>query len=79
MGVPKKYSIYDRFLKHAVDKSQATRVYRCLVAETLPHKDELDTDDILHLTLFNLLNTPGIGRKGALLVIEVAADLNGEK
>lgn len=61
--------MYELFLKHAKSKSEATRVYALLPAEF----------DILTCTIEDLLAIKGIGRKSALLIMEVACDLVGKK
>ena len=61
--------MYELFLKHAKTKAEATRVYSLLPGDV----------DILACTIEDLLAIKGIGRKSALLIMEVACDLAGKK
>lgn len=63
-----KSPVFVLFVKHAKSKAEATRVF-----SLLPDKYILD------LSMGELLEIKGIGRKAALLVMEVAADLAGKK
>lgn len=63
----KEITLTERFEKHAATKQEAARV-RMLVSDY----------DILHMTFDELLSIKGMGRKGALLVMEVACDLKGK-
>lgn len=63
-----KNKLFDLFLKHAPNKSEARRVYN-LVKNT-----ELDV-----WRIGDLIALRGVGRKSALLIMEVACDLNGLK
>lgn len=64
----KEYTLLERFEQHAASKSEAKRVYG-LIPE----------DAIMDLTLGDLMAIKGMGRKGALLVMEVVCDLAGKK
>lgn len=64
----KEISLLELFEKHATSKSEAKRVY-ALIAQY----------DVLALDLGTLFAIKGMGRKAALLVTEVAADLKGKK
>ena len=68
MATASELTLVERFEKHAASKSEATRVYSRV-------KDYA----IMDLTLNELLSIPGIGRKAAILVLEVAADLKNKK
>ena len=61
-------SMFAMFLKHAKTPSEARRVYN-LVKNT----------DLRVWEIGDLLSLKGMGRKGALLVMEVACDLEGMK
>lgn len=58
----------ERFEKHAATKTEARRVYNIV-----------EDQDFMHMSLEELLYLRGLGRKGALLVVEVACDLTGKK
>lgn len=62
------YTLYQLFLKHAKTKSEACRVYN-LVKNT----------ELVNWRIEDLLSLKGMGRKGALLCMEVACDLQGKK
>lgn len=61
-------TMFDLFLKHASSKSEARRVYN-LVKHT----------ELTIWEIGELLSLKGMGRKGALLCMEVACDLQGMK
>lgn len=63
----KELTLLERFEKHAKTKSEAKRIYNLV-------KDQ----DVMHMTLEQLLYLKGIGRKALLLVMEVAADIAGK-
>lgn len=63
-----KSPVFELFLEHAKSKAEAARVF-----SLLPDKYILD------LSMRELLSIKGIGRKAALLVMEVAADLAGKR
>ena len=67
MAEKKEITLTDLFEKHAVTKQEAARV-RMLVSD----------HDILRMTFDELLSIKGMGRKGALLVTQVACDLKGK-
>lgn len=67
MAEKKEITLTDLFEKHAVTKQEAARV-RMLVYDY----------DILRMTFDELLSIKGMGRKGALLVAQVACDLKGK-
>lgn len=68
MAEKKELTLEDRFLKYASSKSEAKRVMKLM-----------DGHAILDMTLNELLQIPGMGRKAALLVMQVACDLYGKK
>lgn len=68
MATKKELTLLERFEKHASTKAFAKKVYK-LVAAT----------DFCSMSVNQLLTIPGMGRKAALLVVEVACDLNGVK
>lgn len=68
MADKKELTLEDRFLKYAASKSEAKRVMTLI-------KDH----PLLDMTLDELLRIPGIGRKAALLIMQVACDLYGKK
>lgn len=63
----KEINVLDLFVKHAASETEAKRVYK------------LVGDDFMKLSFDKLLKIKGMGRKGLLLVAEVAADLAGKK
>ncbi len=68
MAEKKELTLEERYLKYASSKSEAKRVMKLMEGHSL-----LDT------TLDELLRIPGIGRKAALLIMQVACDLHGKK
>ena len=68
MADKKELTLEDRFLKYAASKSEVKRVMTLV-------KDY----SLLDLTFDELLRIPGIGRKAALLIMQVACDLYGKK
>lgn len=68
MAEKKELTMEERYLKYASSKSEAKRVMKLMEGHAL-----------LDMTLNELLQIPGIGRKAALLVMQVACDLNGKK
>lgn len=66
-----KSPVFELFLEHAKSKAEATRVFSLLPDKYIKH--------ILDLSMRELLSIKGIGRKAALLVMEVAADLAGKR
>ena len=63
-----KRTILELFEIHAASKSEAKRVYHLV-----------EGYDLLALDLNTLFAIKGMGRKAALLCVEVAADLKGKK
>lgn len=63
----RKIPMIERFEKHAATKSEARRVYNLVYDQ-----------DFMSMTLEQLLYLKGMGRRAALLVMEVAADLAGK-
>ena len=63
-----KKTVLELFEAHAASKSEAKRVYN-LVSKY----------DLLSLNLDTLLSIKGLGRRAALLCVEVAADLKKKK
>ncbi len=61
-------TLMELFEKHAVTKSEAKRVYGLV-----------EKYDLLALDMNSLFSIKGMGRKAALLIVEVAADLKGKK
>lgn len=61
-------TMLELFKKHAASKSEAKRVYN-LVKNT----------ELVNWRIEDLLSLKGMGRKGALLCMEVACDLQGKK
>lgn len=61
-------TMLELFKKHAVSESEAKRVYN-LVKNT----------ELVNWRIEDLLSLKGMGRKGALLCMEVACDLQGKK
>lgn len=68
MAEKKELTLEERYLKYASSKSEAKRVMKLMEGHAL-----------LDMTLNELLQIPGFGRKAALLVMQVACDLNGKK
>ena len=68
MAEKKELTLEERYLKYASSKSEAKRVMKLMEGHAL-----LDT------TLDELLHIPGIGRKAALLIMQVGCDLYGKK
>lgn len=64
----KDVSLLELFEKHAATKSEAKRVYGLV-----------EKYDICALDMHTLFGIKGMGRKAALLVVEVAADIKGKK
>lgn len=60
------------FVQKAPRGNFGKKVYKLLV-------ENCGTDFLMGVTLDKLLSIPGLGRKGALLAVEVAADLAGKK
>lgn len=61
-------TMLELFKKHASSESEAKRVYN-LVKNT----------ELVNWRIEDLLSLKGMGRKGALLCMEVACDLQGKK
>lgn len=61
-------TMLELFEKHAANKTEAKRVYN-LVKNT----------ELVNWRIEDLLSLKGMGRKGALLCMEVACDLQGKK
>lgn len=61
-------TMLELFEKHATSKTEAKRVYN-LVKNT----------ELVNWRIEDLLSLKGMGRKGALLCMEVACDLQGKK
>ena len=68
MAEKKELTLEERYLKYASSKFEAKRVMKLMEGHSL-----LDT------TLDELLHIPGVGRKAALLIMQVACDLSGKK
>ena len=66
----KEYTLLERFEQRAVSKSEARRVYGLIFSGNY---------SIMDLTLGDLMAIKGMGRKGALLVMEVVCDLAVKK
>ena len=64
----KKITLLERFEKHASSKAEAKRAYN--LVKDVP---------FMEMTLVQLLYLKGMGRKTALLVMEVACDLSDKK
>ena len=64
----KELTLLERFEKHAPTKSVAKRVYNLV-------KDQ----DVMYMTIEQLLTLKGMGRQALLLVVEVASDLMNKK
>lgn len=64
----KEINLLELFEKHATSKNEAKRVYGLI-----------EKYDMMALDMNNLLAIKGMGRKAALLVMEVACDLKGKK
>ena len=64
----KEINLLELFEKHAATKTEAKRVYGLV-----------EKYDLMALDMNNLLAIKGMGRKAALLVMEVACDLKGKK
>jgi len=64
----KELTLLERFEKYAATKSEAKRIYNLV-----------DGQPFMEMTIMDLLAVKGMGRKGALLVMEVACDLAGKK
>lgn len=60
--------LLELFEKHAASKAEAKRVFKLV-----------EKHNILELDLNTMFGIKGIGRKAALLIVEVAADLRGKK
>ena len=65
-------NVEELFSEKAPRGNYGKKVYNLL-------KKELGDKSFTKLTVEELLNVKGLGRKGALLAIEVAADLAGKK
>ena len=61
-------TLLELFEKHAASANEAKRVYRLV-----------EGHDLLSMSLEELLSLKGVGRKAALLIIEVVCDLKGKK
>lgn len=68
MAKKTELTLAERFEKYASSKAEAVRV--CSLV-----KDHA----ILDASLDELLSIPGVGRKAALLIMQVACDLKGKK
>jgi len=68
MTEKKEMTLEERYLKYASSKSEAKRVMKLMEGHSL-----------LGTTLDELLHIPGMGRKTALLIMQVACDLYGKK
>ena len=68
MATKTQLTFVERLEKHGATKSVAAKI-----------DSVLDGVDIMKITLADLLKIPGMGRKNALLVMEVACDLAGKK
>lgn len=68
MAEKKQLTLEERFEKNAASKAEAKRL--CKLMENYA---------ILDITLDQLLSIPGMGRKGALVVMQVACDIKGKK
>lgn len=68
MATKTELTLMDRLEKHGAPKHVAARIDALL-----------DGKDFLKMSITDLLHIPGMGRKNALLVMEVACDLAGKK
>lgn len=78
-----KFTLMQRFEKHASSIGQAKRAYGAIARYYTRkfghhHPDDWERD-ILNEQLCDLLKIPDIGRKNAIVVLNVAADLMREK
>lgn len=64
----KELTLLERFELHAATKSEAKRVYGLI-----------ENYAIMGMNFSDLMAIKGMGRKGALLVMEVVCDLAGKK
>lgn len=61
-------TLAERIAKHTATPAEAKRLCKLLEGK-----------GFMDLTLEQLLTIPGMGRKGALVVIQVACDIKGKK
>ena len=76
-------SLYERFEKHSSSSWSAKRAYNAIARYYSIHKghdtEKEWTEDIMSESLEVLINIPDIGRKSALIIVNVVADILREK
>ena len=78
-----KTTLLDKFIKHSSSKGLAKRAYNAMARYYSIHKghdtEEEWTEDLKTESLEVLINIPDIGRKFAVVIVNVVADVIGEK